>query len=104
MAEGSKMNITQCIKKFYVKYEGLGFDLKCVEHNHLNNNDDYMKLHLLREHNIKIPFDNWSNLFILFSVGDSYSSSYRCQIEGYEFLFENDAKEHYKKHGLRVKN
>lgn len=92
-------SLEQVIPIFYVKHDDLGFKYKCVEHNHLNNKDDNMNMHLLKEHDMSIPFKNWMSMFILFSVGDSYSNSYRCSLCRAEFLFEKDAKAHFVSEG-----
>lgn len=85
------------IEKFYIKYDGLGFDYKCIIHNHLNNKDDYMKFHLFKEHYIILKPDNWKTYFTLFSVGDSFGSDFRCSLCNNEFMFEYNAKEHLTK-------
>ena len=80
----------------------MGFELKCVKHNHLNNQDDLMIFHLFQEHQVNIPFKNWKSLFTRFSIGDSLSDDYRCRLCGFEFMLESQAKEHFKSHGLRM--
>lgn len=88
------MNLEEAINQFYVKTDQLGFKYLCTTHNHLSNKDEYMKVHLFKEHDISLPFKNWEVWFTLFSVGDSYSSSYRCNICDFEYLLEKDAKKH----------
>jgi len=96
------MNLEKAISQFYEKYDQLGFDFCCKIHNHLNNKDEYMKVHLFKEHQISIPFKNWNVWFTLFSVGDSYSSDYRCNLCNHEFMFEADAKKHILEHGIEL--
>ena len=50
------MNLDDAIKKFYVPYEKLGFKFCCKIHNHLNNKDEYMKIHLFKEHKISFVY------------------------------------------------
>lgn len=96
------MNLDDAINEFYIETEELGFNFLCKSHNHLNNKDEYMKMHLFKEHDISLPFENWQIWFTLFSVGDSYSSNYRCNVCDSEFLFESEAKNHILTHGVKL--
>jgi hypothetical protein len=97
----TNLTIDQCIESFYIPYNKLGFEFKCVRHNHLSNNDDYMKIHLFQEHNIMIPLKNWHCWFTLYTVGDSYSHDYRCDLCSYTFMFEKEAFKHLESHGIK---
>ena len=88
------MNLQSAINQFYVKTDELGFKFLCETHNHLSNDDDYMKMHLFKEHDLSLPFKNWQVWFTLFTVGDSYSSSFKCDICDHEFTLEKEAKRH----------
>lgn len=90
--------LEQSIKEFYEPYDKLGFKFKCKIHSHLNNNDDYMKIHLFKDHDLYFPLKNWHKWFTLFTVGDSYSSEFRCNFCNQEFIFEKDAIKHIEKH------
>jgi len=96
------MNLDQAISQFYEKNNQLGFQFCCKIHNHLNNKDEYMKIHLFKEHAISLPFKNWIIWFTLFSVGDSISFDYRCNLCDHEFMFEKDAKKHILEHGIKL--
>ena len=96
------MNLDQAVSQFYEKCNKLGFEFCCKIHNHLNNKDEYMKMHLFKEHQISLPFKNWRIWFTLFIVGDSISSDYRCSLCDHEFMFEKDAKKHIIEHGIEL--
>lgn len=96
------MSLDDAIEKFYEPYDKLGFKFCCKIHNHLNNKDEYMKIHLFKEHKISLPFKKWEIWFTLFSIGDSISSDYRCSICRAEFMFEKDAKKHILNHGIEI--
>jgi hypothetical protein len=100
--EDGSLNLDEVISQFYEECDQLGFQYRCKMHNHLNNKDEYMKMHLFKEHNISIPFKNWKIWFTLFSVGDSISSDYRCSLCNHEFMFEKDAKKHILEHGIQL--
>ena len=71
-----------------------GFDLRCKTCNYHCNEGDDKKKHLLFDHEISQYFDRWESFFRTFTVGDSYTCSYRCKVCRWEFLLEKDAKSH----------
>jgi len=88
--------INQHIKRFYIPYKKLGFDYKCVEHNHLNNKDVTMVIHLFQQHDILVQPDNWRELYF---ANELY---YDCRICEYRTILNSDMKEHIKGHGFDI--
>lgn len=98
------MNQDEAIKQIYTKTDQLGYKFLCKTHTRLDNKDEYMKIHLFQEHSISLPFEFWQVWFTLFSVGDSYSNSYRCKICNNEYLLESEAKKHIISHGIKLES
>lgn len=80
--------------------DSMGFEYMCKEHRLLCNDDDYMRIHLHMEHDIRFPLKYWQRCCTTFSVGDSYSVDYRCNFCKAEFMFEEEAKKHILGHGI----
>ena len=96
------MKLDEAISQFYEEYNQHGFQYCCKIHNNLNNKDEYMKIHLFKEHDLSIPFKNWKIWFTLFCAGDSITSQYRCNLCDHEFYFVVDAEKHILEHGIKL--
>ena len=100
LAEESK-TFEQVVDDFFIKKKQWNFDLECIFDRYCTSDDHDSILWHLISHDEKFKrfsFNGWDHFFTLFSIGDSYSSDYRCNLCDAEFWKENMAQEHITRH------